>query len=284
VKNSIPAKAQRTPGTAKNLFAFLCFFCAFAVSSKPQDDPVQIASITFEGNRSMDTRQLKSFLRLSVEGTLYVPGNLQGELSQVARAYQDGGFLKVQVSPPSVQVKTVGGRKFADIRITVVEGPRYTTGDVTIKSAGALAPEALRQLCPMAKGQPYSRIKAAQWQEKVEDSYRTLGYLRSHCPVRETVNEAGKTVSCVLECVEGKLYVVGRIHITGDSSINPGEFKRRLLFSEGGVFNPEMIALSLQYLNQSQIYKPISNNDIDVSIDDESSSVTVSLRVFGIRR
>jgi outer membrane protein insertion porin family len=251
---------------------------------RAQEDMIQIASITFEGNRGMEARQLKLLLRMSPEGGAYVPANLQADLLQVEMAYQDSGFLKVHLDPPEVRIQAVGGRKTAAIRIAVAEGPRYTTGEVTVKNARALAPETLRQLSPLGKGQPYSRIKAVQWQAKVEDAYRALGYLRSSCPAHETVNESDKIVSCSLECAEGKLYSVGKITIAGDGSISPAEFKRRLLFSEGGVFNPEMVVMSIQFLNQSRLYQPMSNSDVEIRIDDDKGTVDLSIRVVLLKR
>jgi len=202
----------------------------------------------------------------------------------VEKTYQDLGFLKAQLETPVVEVQSAADGKIATIRIVVREGTRYTTGKVSVNDTKALAPGTLLQLSPMQKGQPYSPIKAEQWQSKVEDSYREMGYMRARCPVRETVNEAVNTIDCTMECVEGKLYTVGKITVGGDGSVNPVEFKRRLLFSEGGIFNPEMFLLSLQFINQASLYKPISSSDVEIRIDDDKGTVDLSLRVVSRER
>jgi VWFA-related protein len=56
-------------------------------------------------------------------------------------------------------------------------------------------------------------------------------------------------------------------------------FRRRLLLGEGGVFNPEMIGLSVYFINQMEVYKPISGSDVEVKIDDAKSTVDLVIRL-----
>ena len=249
-----------------------------------QNSTIRIGSIVIEGNRAITAREIKLLLRMSQQGSVYIPENLQADLRQVEKTYRDLGFLKVQLETPVVDVRSAADGKIATIRIVVREGTRYTTGKVSVNDTKALAPATLLQLSPMQKGQPYSPVKAEQWQSKVEDSYREMGYMRARCPVRETVNEAVNTIDCTMECVEGKLYTVGKITVAGDGAVNPVEFKRRLLFSEGGIFNAEMLLLSVQFINQARFYKPISSSDVEIRIDDDKGTVDLSLRVVSRER
>ena len=274
--------------TCKSLFLLIPFFlsalCPAGTLLLAQDGAIRIGSIMVEGNRAISAREIRLLFRMSQEGSKYIPENLQADLRQVEKSYQDLGFLKVQLETAAVEVQSAANGKIAAIRIVVREGPRYTTGKVSVNDTKALAPGTLLQLSPMQKGQPYSPFKAGQWQSKVEDSYREMGYMRARCPVREMVNEAVHTIDCAMECVEGKLYTVGKITVGGDGSVNPVEFKRRLLFSEGGIFNPEMFLLSLQFINQASLYKPISSSDVEIRIDDDKGTVDLSLRVVSHER
>ena len=257
------------------LSAFLCIAPLCAV----QNPPMRIESIQFEGNLSISTQQLRLAMRHSREGSQYTPETLSSDLRLVEKSYRDEGFLKVQLEVPDVRVQVAGEEKSVTIRIVVKEGPRYTTGKVAAKETKAIAVETLMQICPLQKDKPYSPDKASQWQAKVEDSFRSLGYVQARCPVRDAVNELSKTVDCTMECVEGKIYTVGKIDIVGSGGVNPLNVKKRLFFSEGGIFNPEMLSLTIQYLNQSHMYEPISSSDVDIKIDDEKGIVDVSLRM-----
>jgi len=262
----------------------LALFPLGAPCLQVQDPPAVIQSVSFEGNSAVSGQQLKSLLRLSREGASYLPGNLRLDLQQVQLFYQDSGFLKARVEAPDVQVQAAGTKGTASIRIRIFEGPLYTTGDIAAGKTQAVSASAITQMCPLKKGEPYSRIKISQWRSKIEDAYRSLGHLKAACAPRETVSELGKSVDCSLECTEGKPFSIGKITLTGDSSVNPVEFKRRLFFSEGGVFNPEMISLTTQYLNQSNLYEPISSSDIQMKVDDEKGTVDFSIRVTPRKR
>jgi outer membrane protein assembly factor BamA len=218
-------------------------------------------------------------MRYSREGVPYTPEMLPIDVQQVEKTYRDAGFLRVQLERPDVRNRTAGEESIVTIRLVVKEGPRYTAGKVAVKETEAIPAETLMQISPLQKNKPYSPEKALQWQAKVEDSFRSLGYVKAQCPLQETVNESSKTVDCTMECVEGKIYTVRNIQIAGGGDLNPLAVKKRLFFSEGGIYNPEMISLTIQYLNQSRMYEPISGSDVDIRFDDEKGVVDISLRV-----
>jgi outer membrane protein insertion porin family len=265
------SQAQVLPRRCRVRFLAL-FFAALSLFAQ-QTPPVWIRSVTFEGNKSMDARQLQSLLRRSSEGDVYTAANLSADLQLVERAYQDEGHLRVEVGRPDVRIQTEGEKRVADIRIPISEGSVYTAGQLAVRNAQVLGQDAVMQICPLKKGQPYSRIKGSQWQAVIEEDYRSLGYIRFRCAAREDVDEAGKTVNLILECVEGKPYRVGKITVAGDESIDPLDFKRRLLLSEGGSYNPDMLILSVQFLNQMGRFRRISKSDVKIRIDDAKGTV-----------
>lgn len=268
--------------SAAFILSIWCLSPFFAASA--QTPPLTIGSITFDGNNRIDTRRLKNLLRMSREGSLYSPENLKAELQVLEELYQDEGFLRAAVGPAKVEVQTLGANKAAAIRIPISEGPVYNVHEAAIKGAYVIPPETLLQLCPLKKGQPYSRTKTERWQEKIAEAYHDMGYLRFESAVREDLRESSHSVDVTLECTEGKPYSVGKITVIGDESIDQRDIKRRLLLGEGGVYNPEMLSLSIQFLNQMHLYKPISDSDIEIRIDDVKGAVDLILRLTSLRR
>jgi outer membrane protein insertion porin family len=245
-----------------------------------QTPAISIRTITFEGNKSMSAQQIRLLLRMPLEGSEYIEEVLKSGLQRVENAYRDEGFLHVKVGPPDLRIQTLGTQRGAIIQIPIVEGSRYRTGTVSVKNARVLLPESLMQMCPLQKGQPFSRAMISTWESEIEEAYCEIGYIRIHCTAREALNESDKTVDCVLECAEGKLYTVEKIIIVGDASIDRLQFKRHLLLGEGGVFNPEMVGMSIRFLNQMHLYQPISPSDVEVRIDDAKGTVDLTWRLF----
>jgi len=250
-----------------------------------QSAGIPIASLVFEGNQALDTARLKSWLRISREGGWYQPETLTLELQNLERYCQDEGFLHARIGPPLVDLQAVPGKgQVAFIRIPVSEGSRFTVGEIAVTNAQALSPATLLLMAPLRTGQPYSRGKAQEWREKIEEAYRSMGYLRFESRLLEQVHELRHVVDCVLECKEGNPYRVGRIMVVGDESIDRLQFKKRLLVGEGSLYSPEMLSLSIQILNGMRIYRPITERDVEVKIDDTRSTVDLILHVESLKK
>jgi outer membrane protein assembly factor BamA len=237
-------------------------------------EALTLLSIVFEGNRAVGSNILQSKLRHSRPGTSYEPEILRFELMAIERYYEDEGFLRAAIGPPVVDVSEAPGLgKAVTVHIPISEGPRYTLGSLEIRNASALSPETLQQMCPVRSGQPYGRRKIQAWMDKIMSAYHELGYLRAETKLQEDIDEMAQSVRCVLDCSEGAVYRVRRVTITNLEGREAQEFRRRLLVGEGLVYNPEMLVMSLQLLNSMRIYGPMSEENVKVTIDDNSGSV-----------
>ncbi len=188
--------------------------------------------------------------------------------------------MHAEVGPPDVQIQGTEEVKTAVITIPVAEGDQYRAGKIGVENVHAISSKTIMQLCPLKQGDPYSRIRISQWQEMIEEKYRELGHIRILCRAQEELNEDDKSVDCTVACEEGKSYTIGKITLVGDESIDALQFKRQLLFREGGLFVPEMLVSSLQYLNRMAVYKPISYSDVQMDIHDDEGTVDLAFRVF----
>lgn len=246
---------------------------------------IPVVSITFDGNSAVDPLRLKSYLRFCREGGLFQPAALEDDIRRLGACYEDMGFLHARVGPAAVRMENVAGRgQGAVIRIPIVEGPRFMMGEVSVRNAQALKSSTLIQMVPLRTGQPYSRGRMAEWRDKIVESYQTMGYIRFKAELREDVREVRRVVDCVLECTEGEAYRVRSIVVEGEPSINRPDFKRHLLVGEGGVYNPEMLVLSLHFINQMRVFNPISQSDVDVRIDDAAHAVDLVFRVVALKK
>jgi outer membrane protein assembly factor BamA len=246
---------------------------------------VPILSLTFEGNKAIETSQLKAQLRTSREGGWYRAQNLNTELQQLVSFYHEEGFLKAEIGTPSVEMKDVPGKgQAAVIRVRVSEGPRYVLGELVIKNAQALKPASMINMSPVRTGEPYSRGKLASWRVKMAEAYQSMGYVRAEISIKEEIHDFRRVVDCIVECKEGSLYKVGSINVTGDDSIDALEFRKRLLLGKGSSYNPEMLSHSLHFINGLRLYRPISESDVTIQIDDATATVDLTFRVISLRK
>jgi outer membrane protein insertion porin family len=271
------------PASGFWLLASFQFLTSIALSLLPQDS-IRIASIGFDGHRAINAARLKNCLRISIEEGSYTAADLEADLQNVRDLYHDEGFLRAQVGPPRVEIESSGDKTTAVIRIPVSEGSPYILKTLTIKNLHILPSNTFMQMSPLAVGKPFSRIKAAQWQAKINDAYHAIGYLNFRCTANENLNDKSNVVDFVLDCAEGSPYSIAKINIVGDTSINPSDFKKRLLVSEGGLFNPEMLSYSIQFVNEMHLYRPISNSDVEIRIDAKTCTVDIIWHLALLRK
>jgi VWFA-related protein len=265
--------------------AIRIFLTLIACSAGLWAQSVQVYSVTFEGNASIDAARLKSRLRLAREGGLYQPEGASYDALNLTKFYQEEGYLTAKAGPPQVTFQDVPGKgKSALIRIPIVEGALFTLGDLTVRNTELFDSATLTQMSPVRKGQPFSRRRLQEWQEKIRDGYNEMGYIRFQAELIEKVSEQKHTVDCVLECSEGGPFTTGKIEVEGISAAEQAAFKKKLLLHEGGLYNPEMIGTSVYYINQMGSYRPISGSDIELKINDASRTVDVVIRVAALKK
>jgi len=233
----------------------------------------------------VDSGTLQSRLRHSRPGAAYEPEILRYELRAIERFYEDEGFLRVAIGRPSVDISEIPGKgKCAAVRIPIFEGPRYMLGKLEVRNARVLSPTSLQQMCPLRSGQPYGRRRIQAWSDKIMSAYHELGYMRAETRLQEDIDDLRQSVDCVLECFEGAVYNVRRITIAGLDGPAAQEFRRRLLIGEGMAYNPEMLLLSLQLLNSMGVYRPMSEENVKVTIDDDARLVDLEFNPVPLRK
>ena len=246
--------------------------------------PAPIVSIRFQGNVSIDESRLRAGMHVCREGNPYSPEALKFELQEVEKTYRDAGFLSAKVGPPRVSYRNAEGRgPGVAILIPIEEGPLYGLGRLSIEGAEVTNPETFIQMSPLRPGQTYNRSLVNEWLGKIKLSYDEIGHIRFDARVQEHVNESDHTVDCVLEFKEGSPYRVGKITVAHDT-VNPAEFKKQLLVGEGGLYNPDMLAYTIQYLNLRRVYQPIGPSDVDVRIDDTAHKVDLVFHVTPLKK
>ncbi|NWG12028.1 MAG: hypothetical protein HXY20_00660 [Acidobacteria bacterium] len=251
----------------------------------PQPQSVPLLSMTFEGNREVDSARLRALLRSLHEGAVFQPEVLNLELRSIERFYHDEGFLRATVGKPSVEFLELQGRgKGAAVLIPVFEGPRYTLASLQTRNIKALSPETFLQMSPLKAGDPYSRRKLSEWTDKVMEAYHALGHLRADLQLHESVDELRHAVECVLECSEGPVYRVGRIDVAGLDEAAARDFRQRILLTVDTPYNPEMLVLSLQLLNSMRLYRHMSLESVKIDIDDEAGTVRLEFRPVPLAR
>ncbi len=262
----------------------VCFLSPSVRAAQGAKPDQRVASLTFEGNSSVDEATLRRVFRHVRVGSAYSSESLRFDSGRLEEHYRDQGYLRVSIGEFSVEQRPeADGSIGVVIRVPISEGPRYVLKSLEVRNAESLSPESLLQMAPLRTGQPYSWRRLEEWREKIVESYMSMGYIRFRGELTQEIDDDRHNVAAVLDCVEGGVYRVRRISIIGDESVDATEFRKKILVGEGGVYNPEMLTLTLQLLNELGIYKPMTGSDVELKIDDTTRAVDVVFRVSSRR-
>jgi outer membrane protein insertion porin family len=230
------------------------------------------------------------------------------DAERVVAYYRDHGYLRANVGVPEVRVLADSEDKknrYIELRIPVVEGPRYKVGTVDVAGNTVVKTEFLKPLFKLKEGEYYGEKRIRKGLEKAKEIYGTGGYyeftgfpdykfrddpnpnepeapdaLKAPEPVEKKA--AGPAiVDITMRMQEGQQFFVNRITFIGNTTTRDNVIRRELRLVEGGVFNTEALKYSIKRLNQLGYFKALEGGkDIDVQkAENEPNKVDVRLKL-----
>jgi beta-lactamase regulating signal transducer with metallopeptidase domain len=261
---------------------------------------IMIQSITFVGNQAIDSGTLKRRLtrnrersiwtRLFAGPSAYQEAGFREDKERIEEYYRDHGYLTVRVGAPELKfVRDSADRKtpVVDLRIPVVEGPRYKVGEISFDGNTVVKTDALRLMFKVERGAYYSENTIRTGLEKAREAYGASGYFeftgypdftirdRQYPAEADTPDSlrAAPTkpatgppiVDITVRLQEGPQFFVNSLAFTGSTTRGDSVIRGEVRLVEGGVFNTEALKSSVKRLNQLGYFKPIKGStDVDV--------------------
>ncbi len=229
--------------------------------------PVKIGQIVFLGGRGLPEDKLKEYFlgptRTHVPaGTNPLPF-IQADLNAGREAlldyYISEGFLDVRIEAPVALPRDAG--RASDLRIRIVEGPRYRFGRIQIEGvpvfAEKLAPtswfrrtilfqkqrpdtwaEVQRQIEKLRK-EPFTTEAADSMARKVEEFLKRKGYYTAEV-VAKVERGAARHVVVLVRIVAklGLQYRIGEITVEGTDRLKPAYVQNRFGVLRGQLYDP----------------------------------------------
>ena len=278
----------------------------FVVKEGPK---VKVGKITFEGNKAIKSRELRSAMKnlkpIGVPHSIFLENlfartydstKLSEDAERVRYYYQTKGYFKALVADPKTQIHDTSGirwywpfksspGKSVDIRLPVEEGARYRLKEITFSGNKAVTNIAgLRSLFKIKDGEIFDTEAVRKGLEGLRKAYAALGYI-NFTPVPNTeADDEKKLISLRIDVDEGKQFFVRRIEFQGNTTTRDKVIRRELALEEGQVYNGNLWELSLLRLNQLQYFevlKPEQDSEIKQNVQDSTVDITLKVREKG---
>ena len=288
---------------------------------------VRLRSVDIVGNKAISDAQIKRQMKENKErGTMrdlfhfptafvaaiagrgtYSEPKFDEDAEKVVAYYRDHGYLRANVGVPELKVLEDSPDKktrWVELRVPVVEGPRYKVGSFDIAGNTVVKSEFLKPLFKLREGEYYHEKPLRKGLEKAKEMYGTGGYWEfsgfpdykfrdepnasePEAPDALKAPDAGKdqktgpaVVDVTMRMLEGKQFYVNKITFTGNTTTRDNVIRREVRLLEGGVFNTEALKYSIKRLNQLGYFKPLEGGkDVDVQKVGDEPKVDLKLKL-----
>ena len=204
-----------------------------------------VNEIAIEGAERISAKSLRKKIDLKINGPLS-EDELQKAREKIVESYQAKGFTDVDVK---YKVDTDEARGTSRVVFTIAEGSKGAVSAIRFEGNTKFGDRILRKQMK-TKGKTFysfidksGRLDETQLEQDVnavKEFYQDHGYI--DVEVKEVRRERAKgRLTIVMVLVEGPLYRVGEIRISGTKVANEQKVRALLKMKEGGVYSPKQI-------------------------------------------
>src|SRR5436190_4129687 len=198
-------------------------------------------------------------------GAKYQSGMLEYSVHQAERFMKSQGYLQARLTQGSVEQSEAGPH----LLITVVEGPRYRVGKMTVENSRLMTPEEVLEEIGLKTGDIANGAKVSDGlYQRLKERYGKFGYIEYSAEVQPTfhapIDDAEGVVDLKITSEEGEQFAVHSIKIEGADKAVTQALTRELLLHAGDIYDDGLFRESITRMNRTGLVAPI-DSDKDVS-------------------
>lgn len=248
-----------------------------------------VAKINFVGNKVFTSAELRGVIatkqsrwwKFFSSNSNYDPDRLEYDRELLRQEYARHGYADFQVL--SAVAELTPDRKNFFITFTVDEGPKYTVGDVRVKTSLAKLDErVLENFVSIKPGQTFDGEKVDKAVEAITFATGATGYAFVDVKPRFDRNPDTKTIDITFQVNEGPRVYVERINIKGNTRTLDKVIRREIRISEGDPFNRVLVDRSKSRIKALGYFGDVKIDEKPGSAPDRTNlDVTVEERATG---
>ena len=217
-----------------------------------ENEKLRLRSVEFEGNEHFTDKELASGLHtkrwrwwsrvtrfVDQSGTYREPVFIQ-DLQSVQKKYLDAGFLHVEMDQPEVRALEKG----LVVRVSIIEGDRFSVGKVDVAGDETVDLEALQERLHLKEGETFNRSFLTDDVERLERHYTNRGFYFARVSPRTLIDGEELRVDVTFEVDKGPLYFIREIDIAGNTTTVDPVVRREMRLVEGQLYSARAIAIS----------------------------------------
>jgi outer membrane protein insertion porin family len=240
---------------------------------------VSVKRVTFIGNESIPTDELRSLMFIGNPGILafgsggpFRQDAFERDVAVISALYYDRGFLAVAISTPRVMLTP--DRTGIEITLTIDEGPRYKIRQLRVYERGEGGKEVepiggrrnLRMMVRAKAGDYFNRAALLEDLQALRTLYRDHGYANVDANPQTQLDPATNEVDVIVPVERGPLVRFERIEMRGNGKTRDKVIRRELEIAEGELFSETNLERSKRRVNALGYFERV-----DVSMEQGSA-------------
>ena len=243
-----------------------------------------IRHINIVGNTLFSDEQLGEVLELKLpslfsfytKDDMYSKEKLSGDLESLESYYLDRGYVNFSIE--STQVSITPDKRDVYITINIVEGDRFSVGDVEIAGELHEVPEgSIYSLLVVRKGQVFSRARMTASEERIETALGNAGYTFASATGEPVPNGKDSTLTVKFFVDAGRRAYVRRINFSGNTVTQHTVLRREMRQMEGGWASTASIERSKVRMERLGFFKAVNVETPPVPGTDDQIDVEYSV-------
>ncbi len=231
-----------------------------------EGDKLAIRRIEFEGNATIDDKQLRKLMQQKQKSWIPLWSRITGsgkykeevvdaDVFAIKSFYMNNGFLDVQVSEPELDD---ANPKRSTLSFGIVEGQRYRVGKVSLSGMQVFPEEELHRGIRMRPGDiaAYEAVQDAS--ESIQAYYGNRGYVRTGVrPVFDADADTG-VVDIEYAITEGSVGYIDKVSISGNERTLDRVIRRELIVYPGEKYHRSRTRTSESILRNLNYFEMVS--------------------------
>lgn len=232
-----------------------------------ENKKIVVEKIVITGNTNLTAGEIKGIMKTKEKFFIFVSGVLKkDEFAQdrenVLTFYQHKGYLDAQINRFEWKIEELGDDRHKAIVVyaDVAEGPKYTTGKITITGNAIFSTQELMALVNMKEGEVYDRVKMDLIRYNIFTKYSDTGHVYANVSAVLNKNPTNLVVDTELVITEGPLAHIESATVSGNSKTQTKVIRREFLFEEGELYVQRKVRQTQEKLMQTQFFSDVKVN------------------------
>lgn len=241
----------------------------------PAAAPPAVAQVKFEGNEVIPATALANAISGVAIGMPYKEARFRQLLeTNIRPLYEARGRLRLAF--PQIQTEPARDVEGLIVTVRIEEGASYDLGEVRIESPHVPADE-LSKIADLKAGDVanFQQVQAALG--RLEQRYRSEGYMRAAARVERAIEDGPKTVSLTIHIGPGPQYTFGKLVIEGLDIHGEAAIRKLWALQEGQRFNAGYPDYFLERVREEGFFDNLGKTRAVLEQNDEARTVDVKL-------